>query len=271
MFHHYRSLPFAFLLITFPSLTYAGPYGLASDDPVQPKIESPFTTSAQLGLLLKTGNTRSGDTKAGFNTKYKLGQWLSILNFDFLHKKTEQIDAATDELEYITTDRKWSITSQTNYTIESESKNYIYANGTYEENDFGTYENQSSISVGWGQHLFETLKSSLYADIGPGYKRDIRAADEFADKITNDNFIVQTQALFIYYLNEHVEFRQLFIAKYSIDSDENSKYKAETSITSKLIDTLQLKLQYIIDRNTIVDPLSEKTDTQTAITFVYSF
>jgi putative salt-induced outer membrane protein len=276
--HNTRSLYSLFLLYVFSSFTYAGQYGLPSQilvsdsDETQAtqEIKSPFTTSAELGMLYKSGNTRSGDIKAALNSKYELGQWLSIVNFDFLHKKTEQLNSEGEQ-EYITTDRKWSITSQTNYSIEAENRNYIYANGDYEENDFGTYQNQRSFSIGWGQHLYKTLKSSLYADIGPGYKQDIRAADEYADKITVDTFIVQAQSLFIYYLNEHVEFRQLFIAKYAVDTDENSKYKAETSISTKLIDTLQLKVQYIVDHNTVVDSSSKKTDTQTAITFVYSF
>ena len=60
-------------------------------------------------------------------------------------------------------------------------------------------------------------------------------------------------------------------AKYAPGSGDNSKYKAETSITTKLIETLALKFSFIIDHNTEVDEGTERTDTQTAMTLVYSF
>ena len=88
---------------------------------------------------------------------------------------------------------------------------------------------------------------------------------------TNDSFIVQAQALYINNLNEHVEFKQYFSAKMAVSSGENSIYKSETSLTTKLIDTLQLKLSLVLDYNTEVDDDKENLDTQTAATIVYSF
>ena len=46
---------------------------------------------------------------------------------------------------------------------------------------------------------------------------------------------------------------------------------AKPSISTKLIETLQLKFSLNIDHNTKVEPGTKKTDTETAITVVYSF
>ncbi len=231
--------------------------------------KSPITASAEFGFLYKTGNTKSGDIKTGFNVKYEKDQWLSLLDFDLLVKKTEIEENGKDHFE--TSDQKWSITSQTNYTLSAEGKNYMYANASYEDNRFSSFDNQSSISTGWGRHWYKAKNASLFADVGPGYKRDVISATDSEPSRTEGSFIVQAQALYLRQLNEHVEFKQLFVAKYAVKSGENSKYKAETSITTKLIETLQLKFTFTVDHNTEVETGRENTDTQTAMTLVYNF
>jgi len=253
------------LLLALPFVALSS-VALAED---KTEKKSPITASAELGFLYKTGNTKSGDIKTGFNVKYEKAQWLSLLDFDLLVKKTEVEENGKDVFE--TSDQKWSITSQTNYTLSAEGKNYMYANASYEDNRFSSFDNQSSISTGWGRHWYKTEKASLFADVGPGYKRDVISATDSEPTRTEGSFIVQAQALYLHQLNEHVEFKQLLVAKYAVKSGENSKYKAESSITTKLIETLQLKFTFTIDHNTEVEEGRENTDTQTAMTLVYSF
>ena len=117
----------------------------------------------------------------------------------------------------------------------------------------------------------------MFADIGPGYKRDVtQATTDDSGLVTTpseiqSSLIIQAQAEYLRKINEHVEFKQTLSAKYAPQSGENSKYKAETSITTKLIETLALKFSVTIDHNTVVEEGTERTDTQTAMTLVYSF
>lgn len=245
------------------------PLSVFAEDAAVEEEKSNLTGSAELGLLYKTGNTHSGDLKTGFDLRYEEGKWLSLLDFNFLKKKSDVKDAE-GETHFITTDQKWNITSQTNYTLEGE-KNYMYGNIWYEDNDFNSFNNQSSFSAGWGRHWYKNEKASLWADIGPGYKRDVVKATDTVAKHTQSAFIIQAQALYLRKLNENVEFKQTFSAKYAVRSDENSIYKAESSITTKLISTLQLKFSFTVDYNTEVDGDTENTDTQTAVTLVYGF
>jgi len=234
------------------------------------KEVSPFTASAELGLLYKTGNTKSADIKTGFDVKYEEDLWRTTLALDLLVKKTEKTDENGDD-HFETSDQKWTLESKTNYTLDSKSKNYIYGDVAYEDNRFSGFENQSSVSAGWGREWFKNEQASLFADIGPGYKRDVlKATDDMASE-TKSSFIIQAQALYLRKINEHVEFKQILSAKYSPKSGENSKYKAETSITTKLIESLALKFSFIIDHNTEVEEGTDRTDTQTAMTLVYSF
>lgn len=235
------------------------------------KIKPIVTGSAELGFLYKTGNTQSADMKTGIDLRLEKGRWLSLLNIDLLIKKADKADADTGELHFKTTDQKWTIASQTNYSLDINEKHYIYGNIWYEESEFSSFHNQSSVSTGWGRHWYKTDEASLWGDIGPGFKRDqFRATDQEPTK-TKESWIIQAQALYIRKLNKHVELKQYLSAKQAIKTSDNSIYKAETSITTKLISTLQLKFTFTVSYNTDIEDDKKNLDTQTAITLVYSF
>ena len=234
-----------------------------------------FSASAQLGLLFQTGNTKSADIKAGLDFRYEKDLWRSLVIFDGLLKKTELTDEQ-GQTSFDTTDNKWSVVTQTNYTVDTKNRNYLYGNLFYEENRFSSFDSQASLSTGWGRRWYEDSKASLDADIGPGFKRDVTKPTQASDDApflseTRDSIILQAQALYIRKINEYIEFKQLFVAKHAIESGENSLYKAETSVTSKLIDSLQLKLSFVVDYNSKVEQDKANTDTQTAAVLVYSF
>lgn len=229
-----------------------------------------LTGSVELGLLYKTGNSNSGDMKSGFDLHFESGRWLSLLNLDLLIKKAD-VEDENGETHFQTTDQKWTFTSQTNYTLGTTDKNYVYGNIWYEDSEFNSFVHQGSISTGWGRNWYKSNEASLWADVGPGYKRDMFKATDTEAGRTEESWIVQAQALYIRKLGEHVEFKQFFSAKHAVKASDNSIYKAETSVTTKLISTLQLKFTFTLDYNTEVEEDKENMDTQTAVTLVYSF
>ena len=241
-----------------------------AEEATAPKAKSPYTASAELGMLFKTGDTKSADVKAGFDFTHEAAAWKSTLNLGVLVKKSEEEDENGED-HFETSDQKWTVVGQTNYTIDKASPNYIYGNASYEDDRFSSFDNQSSISAGWGRRWYETEKTTLDADIGPGFKRDVVSATDTDPEEINTAFIVQAQALYTRELNEHVLFKQLFVAKYAPKSDANSTYKARTSIATKLLETLQLKFSFTVDYNTDVDEDKENLNTETAMTLVYSF
>ena len=229
-----------------------------------------ITGSAELGFLYKSGDTNSGDMKTGLDLRFEKGQWLSLLNVDLLLKKAEQTDE-TGKKNFKTTDQKWTLSSQTNYSLDNKEKNYVYGNFWFEENEFSSFENQSSLSTGWGRHWYKNNISSLWGDIGPGYKRDLFKASDTKPQHTADTWIVQAQALYIRKLGEHIEFKQHLSVKQALDHNENSIYKAETTVITKLISTMQLKFTFTLNYNSKVESSKENLETQTAVTLVYSF
>ncbi|TYK64603.1 DUF481 domain-containing protein [Colwellia echini] len=250
-----------------------------ADDSDQPSTGTIFTASAQLGFLSLTGDTRSADIKAGFDIRFERGLWRSFLVGNILVKKTETQTTNSDGVvitNFGTSDHRWSLASQTNYTVNPLNKNYVYGSVFYDQDRFSSFKSQSSISIGWGRRWHEDKQSSFDADIGPGYKRDVPylTPEEIAAGVTSDakdSLILQIQALYRAELNEHIEFKQLFVIKHAIENGENSIYKSGSSITSRLIDSLQLKLNFVANYNTQVDDDKENLNTETSVVLVYSF
>ena len=234
------------------------------------KVKPTYTASAELGFLYKTGNTKSADIKAGLNLKHEKDKWRTEVAFNILAKKLEtEDDEGNDEFE--TTDNKWDIVAQTNYTIGKESKNYLYGNLAYEQDKFSGFESQSSFSAGWGRNWLENETSTLFADIGPGVTHDVTRATATNDSESSSNLIIQAQAVYTHKFNEHVQFKQYFVAKQATKSGENSIYKSETSVTAQLIDALQLKFALRVDYDTEVEAEYENTNTETSMTLIYNF
>lgn len=255
-----------------------------SADAAKEKVKSPYKASAELGALYKTGNKTTADMLAGFDADYEKDLWRAAFRFDLLIRKTEKTDENGKE-DLTTTDQKLNLALQVNHTLDANTKNYIYGNGTYDDDRFNGFDHQWSVSAGWGRRWYETKIATFDADFGPGFKRDVQEAytvnlgnDSDGNPIyehhgskNRDSFIVQSQMLYTRKLNDFVEFKQFAVAKWATKSGENSKFKAETSITTKLIETLQLKFSFKVDHNTDVEKGKDNTLTQTGITLVYSF
>ncbi|MBU2869403.1 DUF481 domain-containing protein [Colwellia sp. E2M01] len=250
-------------------LPISGQYAMAEEAATEEK--SSVTVSAELGMLYTTGNTKSGDLKLGLNVKHEEAQWLNTVAFSALAKKSEQENAATGEDDFETTDNRWDITGQSNYSIEADGKNYLYGSAYYEQDKFSGFKYQTSASVGWGRHWIDNETSSFFADIGPGIKYDVLRATPTTVEDSETAAIIQAQALYTNQINDFVEFKQYFVAKQALESDKNSTYKSETSLTTKLIDSLQFKFAFRVDYDTEVEEDFENTNTETSATLIYSF
>jgi len=257
----------------FILLPFSGQYALAEE---APKEKPALTVSAELGFLYKTGNTKSGDIKAGINLKHEKDQWLNMLAFNAIAKKIETEDETGKDV-FESTDNKWDILGQSNYSLHKNGKNYLYGSAFYQQNKFNSFEYQTSASFGWGRHWWETESSSFFADVGPGVKYDVISAEPATattaaiEEYSETAAIVQAQALYTKQINDFVEFKQYFVAKQAVESEKNSYYRAESSLTTKLIESLQFKFSFLVEHDSEVEEGFENTNTETSVTLVYSF
>jgi putative salt-induced outer membrane protein YdiY len=249
------------------------------DQPYQAKKTAIFSASAELGFLYLTGNTHSRDFKTGVNFRFEQGLWSNSLNANLLVKKTEvenEVSPGQVVKNFNTTEQKWKIEAKTKYFINSITQNYIYGDISYEEDRFSGFDSQSSVSSGWGRRWYETKNTSIFADIGPGFKRDVeqKSTDvnqENSDMNSQNSLILQAQVTLIKKITEHIRFEQFAGIKQAIKRGNNSVYEANSSLTSRLIESLQVKISFNVTYNSIVKEELENLNTETSVLLVYNF
>jgi putative salt-induced outer membrane protein YdiY len=131
------------------------------------------------------------------------------------------------------------------------------------DDKFGAYTKYSSLSVGYGSQVFRTESKSLDVEIGPGYFHGTHATDPDESGMT-----VRGAALFRWALSPSAWFMQ----NVSVErGTANTHSIAETALSTKINDTMQMKAGFSVRNDTNVPADKKNTDTQTSLTMVYSF
>jgi putative salt-induced outer membrane protein YdiY len=248
----------------------------------EPKAKPPLTGTVELGFLYKTGDVKSYDIKSRVDLINEFDRWRNNYVFDVLIKQTEEeitLDDGSTDKQMLTTDQKWFIDLQSNYYRNETKRNYFFGRVFYEDDRFSSFEYQSSMAAGWGKRWYENLNSGTYldAEIGPGFSHDKLIETETIDsqsvesETSKDAFIIRSSMTYFKKLYDTVDFKQTIGADIATKSGENTKIKAITSFTTLLIGSLAARITFTLDHNTEVDDESENTNTETNLTFVYSF
>jgi putative salt-induced outer membrane protein YdiY len=99
---------------------------------------------------------------------------------------------------------------------------------------------------------------------------EIRETD-VETKESNAIAVVRASTEYFWQITENAKFSQNLSSEMPFDGKENRKTKAESTLTSKITSSLALKVSLVVDHNSRVSETTENTDTQTAVTMVYSF
>lgn len=211
-----------------------------------------WTGKGQAGAVIATGNS---DSKAG-NVKLALGEengpWTNTIGFDGVY-------AAADST---TTAQRWQLLGQTNYKFDAT--NYAFGGLRYEDDHFGGFKTQATLSGGVGHFFINDADTKLSAQVGLGYKRtETRLPDDTVSRLA--------------YLGA-VDFRHAFNAsttlldKLSVEvTSSNTFVQNDLALEVKMSDVLALAVGYSVRHNTDPPPAFKKTDTLTTVNLVYQF
>lgn len=231
---------------------------------------SKLTGSLELGAFFYTGDKNNALAKSRADLSYEVGKLKTSYLIDFFIRKSEEEDDDTGKEEYETTDQKWLLAVQSNYTLEEGGKNYIFGFFGFEDDRFSGFDYQTSMAGGWGRRWLETELSFLDAEIGPGFKVDEVKETNEQNNETQKAVIIRAASTFEHKLWDSILFKQVLSAEMTPKSNENSKFKSISSFTTKLIGSLALKFAFTVDHNTEVEADTENTRTETSLTLVYS-
>ena len=225
----------------------------------QPGKHAPkqFSFSISLGGVLNTGNSNAYNLTTGANISYNHKKWITTGSFQ------SQIGG----------DRTSGLSSR-NYNLQGESKYFFapptcffYALGNYTLDAFNTYRTVLLTSVGYGKRVINRKYMTLDLQGGPEFTRRRVAG---SGKIEAEPGVLAS-ADYIWTISSDIQFNQSF---YMTKDKLNFHTEAVSALTTSIISDLALKLSFSYKHNTNIPPESsdtEKTDTVTNISVVYSF
>lgn len=236
-----------FRLISIAALAIA-PLSLLAEEAEE---QSPWAGKATLGYLATSGNTENSTLNSGFEVGYTSGQWAHLL-------EAAAISASENEK---TTAEAYDLGWKSERKITDHD--FLFGRLQWRKDNFGAFDTQFSQTLGYGRRLIDNDKHKLNAELGVGARQS-----ELQLGGTESETIFTAGGYYRWQLSETAEFRQDLTVE---AGGENTYTESVTAISVKLLGKLALVASYTIKNNSDVPPLTEKTDTYTALSLEYLF
>lgn len=222
------------------------------------------TGDIELGLMLTTGNTDSFAIRTNSELVHELQYFRNKYSLQGLIQKNNIPNAESGEKQRVTTANRFGFTGQSNYKFVT-GRQSIFGRGAYQRDEFGAFREQTSLVGGYGNRIYEQMTDYLDLETGLGY-----AHQQGANGNNNTGFIWYLAANLEYGFFNGSKFRQTFESSMSLDG-ENSTILSRSSITTKIVGSLAMRLNFIVKYHSEPAIKLQKTDTETSASLVYTF
>lgn len=229
------------------ALLFTAPFtAMAQKEPAKP-----WSAKATLGYLATSGNTENSTLNTGVEVGFATGAWQHIAG---AHAITASENKTSTAEAY---ELGWK--SERNLT----DKDFLFGRLSWRKDRFSGYDSQFSQTVGYGRRLIKTDRHLLNVEAGAGARQS-----ELQNGIKENETIFRGGAYYKWLFSETAEFRQDLTTE---AGSENTYLESVTAVSAKLLGNLALVASYTIKQNSDVPPLTEKTDTYTALSLEYAF
>ncbi|WNO61339.1 YdiY family protein [Rheinheimera sp. MMS21-TC3] len=222
------------------------------------------TGDVELGYLYTSGNTDSFAIRLNSELVHDLEYFRNKYHLQGLIQKNNDLDIESGEKRRKTTANSYGFSGQSNYKIVT-GRQTIFGRGAYFHNKFGAFTEQASLVIGYGNRLYEKQASYFDLETGPGYGHQLSSKG-----VSNTGLLWYLSANLDYAFNETSKFRQTLEGSISL-SGENSVFLSRSSITTKLIDKLSMRLSYVVKYNSRPEGNLKGLETETSSSIVYTF
>ena len=229
------------------ALTLAAPIESFAQEPE----EGPWSAKATMGYLATSGNTENSTLNTGLEGGYTTGNWAHLA----------QLSAITASENEVTTAEAYSLGWKSERKLSDQ--NFLFGRLDWRKDKFGGYDTQFSQTIGYGRRLYDEEKHKLNVEVGIGARQS-----ELQIGTKEEEAIVRGGAYYKWLFSETAEFRQDLTAE---SGGENTYLESYSAISAKLLGDLALVASLTVKHNTDVPPLTEETDTYTALSLEYQF
>ena len=213
--------------------------------------ENGLTTEIQLGALFTSGNTEDQTLNFAGNISWLQDQWEYVFSLDGLFSSKEND---------VTGQRFYAVASA-NYEFSQNS--FFLTRIAHEDDRFSGFDSQSDITFNYGRKLLANIANmELTLNAGVGMRRSRLSDSDF------DEPIVRLAGDYEWKISDTASFGQQLSAE---AGSQTNIFRYETSIETRILNNLSLRFSINIKHQTDVPAGREKTDTETAVTFVMNF
>lgn len=228
------------------AMTVLAPFAAFGEDAPTSKWKS----DAELGLVITKGNTETQNVNAKLNVLNERAQWRHEGHIEAL--QTSSGDETTAE-KYLAS-----------YKVDYKFTDVDYAFGMfkYENDRFSGYDYQTSETVGYGRRVVKTEAVTLDLELGAGARQtEPKAGDRTDESIVRGALN----------LGWAVSPTAVFTEQLTVEAGEEATITTSvTALKAKINTSLAMSLSYTVKNTSDVPPGIEETDTQTAVTLVYT-
>ncbi len=215
------------------------------------KNDGSWKGNVELGIVTTTGNTETETINAKAKAETEREKWRHTLKFESLTSS----DRST------TTAERYVLNGQTDY--KTSDKNYFFGMINYENDRFSGYDYRISEAVGYGRRVIHDPTLTLDLEIGPGARQSKLDTGKSQDEVT-----LRGAAKLAWKIAETSTLSEDLTTDVGEDVTIT---KSVTALTAQVNGSLATKVTYTIQNTSDVPADVENTDTETAVTLVYSF
>jgi len=239
---HLLSGSTALLLLTTASV------GNATDPQV---TDTSWKGDVELGIVTTTGNTETETINAKAKATTEREKWRHTVFLESLNSSS-----GGD-----TTAERYVVNGQSDYKFGEH--NYLFIMVNYENARFSGYDYRVSEALGYGRRVIGNNTLTLDLEIGPGARQSKLDTGDSENEVT-----MRGAAKLAWKISD----TSTFTTDLNTDVGEDTTVtKSVTALTAQINGSLATKITYTIKNTSDVPVGIEKTDTETAVTLVYSF
>ncbi len=221
------------------------------------EAKSPWKSSAEVGIVRTTGNTETQNTSLKGDIIYEDGQWRHTGHGEAFGSSQE--DATTGIS--TTSAERYLLSGKSDYKLSDID--YVFGLVQLQKDRFSGFEYEHVVAAGYGRKVLKEADMELDVEIGPGvrfFKVDNGLSDEEA--------LLRLAGKYWWAITDHSKFTQDLTFEIGEDLTTTTSV---TGVQANINSSLAMKFTFTVKNKSDVPVGVEDTDTQTALTLVYTF
>ena len=247
-------------------LMLVAPAAFAQDAAELAAMTSPWSGSGgEFGFASARGNSNTESANGRLRLRYTDDDWVHSMDLFGLRSRSEAMQTSDDG-----TTTRVSSTTANRYTgsagsaLQLGEHRQLTATVRYEQDDFATYDRQSSFGLGYGTRLLDNDRFYVDAQIGPGVRRTHNTEDDE----TRTGLIGRGFFDVKYTLTPNTDLVNTLLVE---SGSYNTFAQNDFGVAVSMNEHLALKAGWQARHNSDVGQDKRRTDTLTTMNVVYKF